>query len=133
MTWQQHADRWGYVYFAEALQADGRIKIGFSQRPKQRVQALGSKRTIRLIAFAPATQIAERVLHKQFAAKRVCREWFARDQALLDLVEQVAACAVLPATIIQEALHENAARFAAWREKRMTPIKSIRPPERAAA
>ncbi len=133
MTWQQHTDRWGYVYFAEALLSDGRIKIGFSQRPWRRIHALGCKRTIRLIAFAPATHLAERVLHKQFAAHRIRREWFARVPALLDLVEQVAAVAVLPEATIQEALRQNAVRFAARRERRHASVKSIRPPERVAA
>lgn len=69
------------VYY---LRAGGRIKIGTSANPRQR---LGSLHFDELLAFEPGGRMLEQRRHAQFAAHRVPRsEWFEVHPQLLALV-----------------------------------------------
>lgn len=74
-----------YVYVVEDF--DGRIKIGMSRSPSQRLSALRTGSPIRVdihsqTAFPSdqAAREAERAAHSAFRRQRLAREWFAADK-----------------------------------------------------
>lgn len=75
------------VYFAEK---NGRIKIGFSERPQERAKALSA----RLLAFVDGSMAEERAMHERFDLERIEGEWFAPSARLLS---HIATLPPLPA------------------------------------
>lgn len=65
----------GFVYF---LSSHGLVKIGFSTRLEQRIQALraSSPVVLELVAAIPGTRQLETSLHQQFKKLRKHGEWF---------------------------------------------------------
>lgn len=95
----------GSVYFVET--EDGLfVKIGYSIRPVQRLNQLGTLRpgnyALRLIGWLPGTLETERWLHAKFSADRDNGEWFRNSDRLrqfiaaIGLVEQLVHVPTLP-------------------------------------
>ena len=78
-----------YIYFARPVDADGRIKIGCSYRPANRLIVLSgwSPYPIEIIAVAPGGFDVERALHQHFVADALHREWFRSSPELLFVIE----------------------------------------------
>lgn len=78
----------GVVYFAELHDF---IKIGFSGQldPRSRVDGLetSSPYDITFLHSIPGSMRTERFLHRKFAALHHKREWFRRDDSLLEFIE----------------------------------------------
>lgn len=74
---------WGHTYF---VQREGRIKIGHSGAPKERISSLGP---VTILAIVPNTIISEGAAHKMFAHLRVEGEWFWVAPDLLAFIEQI--------------------------------------------
>lgn len=77
------------VYFVEA---EGRIKIGWSKRVATRMAALqtGNATPIRLLGTIPGARSVERRLHDRFAHLRLSGEWFNGAPELREYVAAVA-------------------------------------------
>lgn len=73
----------GFVYFIAS--ANGRVKIGRSKRPEERLNDLqtGSSVRLEMIAAIPSTNSAktERQLHELFADRHADGEWFLLSEA----------------------------------------------------
>lgn len=65
----------GEVYFVEG---GGRIKIGFSVKPGDRIKTLstGSPHHLKLVGTMPGSYRLEKAIHQQLAEYRVQGEWF---------------------------------------------------------
>lgn len=74
------------VYF---LEAEGRIKIGFSDTVEQRVRTIlcAYPKGGKLLGSMPGDRAIERFFHKKFAADRLFGEWFKPSEELLSLIE----------------------------------------------
>lgn len=71
------------VYF---IQDRKRVKIGYSNNPKARMQDITTHTTLRLLGTEPGGQKREAELHKKFAHLRIKGEWFYLKPELLDYV-----------------------------------------------
>lgn len=81
------------IYFARAG-SEGPIKIGFTtSAPAERIASLqtGCPWPISLLAELRGSLREEARLHRMFKDSRLVGEWFAADEALLSLVQQVKA------------------------------------------
>ena len=76
------------VYF---IGAGDRIKIGFSQRPTERLKDLQTSHhmTLELLAVMPGSYQTEARLHKQFAHLKQKGEWFVAQPELMALIDQL--------------------------------------------
>lgn len=79
----------GRVYFAACGDL---IKIGFSKKPRKRLQSLrsGSPFDLKIIAAMPGSLQLERHLHERFKKLRERGEWFHADPKLLRFIKEVA-------------------------------------------
>jgi Meiotically up-regulated gene 113 len=77
------------VYFLQA-EGTGRIRIGISRRPLERIKEIraGSSETLRLVAMIRGGKDKEAFLHDLFADARIHGEWF---EATPDLVSYINA------------------------------------------
>jgi hypothetical protein len=82
--------RGGWIYFIQWGDG-GPIKIGFSDRPDERLAALstGSPVPLRLLGQMRGNRGLEQALHRKFEEDRVRREWFHPSGALLQYVATV--------------------------------------------
>lgn len=78
-----------YVYFIQA-EAAGLVKVGYSDRPEERVKAIQGMSPIplRLLGWMPGTRQDERDLHMRFAHLHSHGEWFRVDDELSALIEE---------------------------------------------
>lgn len=81
--------RSGFVYYVRG--AAGRIKIGFSEAPDQRIASLqtGHPERLEVLLVVPGTSDDERVLHAMFSYLRLSGEWFEGSPELLSHIEAV--------------------------------------------
>ena len=81
-----------YVYFLRSTCSEGRIKIGCSYKPVNRLLALSvwAQYPCEIMAVAPGGFDVERALHSYFAADRLHREWFRSSPELLFVIDQMA-------------------------------------------
>lgn len=98
--------RKGYVYF---LRSGGAVKIGFSTRPIDRMEALltGMPGSVDLFITLPRRMIDERRLHAAFAEHRLNVEWFTFCGPIRQAMVQAAAYGDL--TMIEALKAEEAA------------------------
>lgn len=80
-------NRHGYVYVAEAK--GGRVKIGWSQDPLNRLRLLESETCgyVHLWALIPGTPALEGEIHARWSHLHVEGEWFRADEELLTWAE----------------------------------------------
>lgn len=109
----------GHVYFAEAL---GKVKIGYSVNPEQRIQAVGEwiPVPITLLATMPGSLALEAAIHRMFAQEWSHGEWFHFTRRVHDFVERVIAGLPIPITDRDLAEFENPRRKAIAEKKRLT-------------
>lgn len=81
-----------YVYFLRSTCSEGRIKIGCSYKPINRLLALSvwGAYPLEVVAVAPGDFSTERALHEYFAADRLHREWFRSSPELLAVIDAMA-------------------------------------------
>jgi hypothetical protein len=77
--------RQGYVYF---IQLGDRVKIGFTENPKQRFRDLPHEK---IIGIVKGTRADEKGWHVMLADYRVVGEWFVADPELLEVLHRVSA------------------------------------------
>lgn len=79
----------GFVYVAQS--ECGRIKIGTSYNPRERVRTISSysPTLVRLIATWPGSYGNEAALHKRLEPSRHHCEWFEPTSAVLEFVDEV--------------------------------------------
>jgi len=79
----------GFVYLIECQ--SGRVKIGCSEDPLYRVEAIARATSypVRVIAMWPGNIGKERALHHRFSEFRCYREWFEVHGALAEFVSQM--------------------------------------------
>ncbi len=77
------------IYFIKA--ENGRVKIGYSKAPDQRLQRLqqNSPVSLSLEAYAEGNRSVESALHRRFKSQRLHGEWFDLSSELASLVQQV--------------------------------------------
>lgn len=65
----------GFVYF---IAGSGAVKIGYSSKPNQRLQALqkSTPNSLTLLKAVPGTVADEKALHRRFATYQIRGEWF---------------------------------------------------------
>jgi hypothetical protein len=92
-------DRPGRVYFIRCGEA---IKIGFSQNPWARLNALktGSPVEPELIGHIAGTMVLERELQTKFASAKINREWFRPTKELLAYIASVVDGSSLPVATV---------------------------------
>lgn len=80
-----------FVYFMKPIGMDGPIKIGCSDIPMQRLEALSvwSPFPLEIITTTPGRQADERFLHGCFAYCHLHREWFQPSQLLLETIDAI--------------------------------------------
>lgn len=80
------------VYFIQAG-IGGRIKIGYSPRPRQRIEYIQRYNGVKLITLACITGTAglEKALHRILAEHRAHGEWFEPVPRVLDLARRAAS------------------------------------------
>jgi hypothetical protein len=90
----------GFNYFI----SDGEfVKIGYSARPKDRLNTLQGQigRELRILAQYPGTIWTEHQLHSEFRTLRVHGEWFRPDDRLLGVIEAVKGGALMADALAQ--------------------------------
>lgn len=82
-----------YIYFMRPLGCDGPIKIGISNRPLVRLDALArwSPEPLELITTIPGNFSLESNIHDCFADLHSHHEWFHASPALIEFVRKVAS------------------------------------------
>lgn len=83
-------DREPVVYFVKSV-ATGLVKIGFSADLHRRMKSLqtGSAEILELIAVMPGSPCDEKSLHSRFAKLRRHHEWFATDELMEALINEL--------------------------------------------
>lgn len=91
----------GRVYFIQ--DGHGRLKIGYSNDPAERLRSLQTAHgaELTLLGSIPGTIATERELHKRFADLRLTGEWFRAGDDLLAHVRKVLTAPELPLTTKQ--------------------------------
>ena len=76
--WRQRQTPDGFVYFVQANDEDGAVKIGRATKPDKRVLQLqtGSPQELHLRHVVPGGAQLEAALHQRFAPARIRGEWF---------------------------------------------------------
>lgn len=95
------------IYFAGAV---GKVKIGCSSRPTDRILSVGEwiPYPITMLAIMPGSYALEAALHRMFAEEWSHGEWFDASLRLLDFIEKVRLG--LPVEIINRELSIEADR-----------------------
>jgi hypothetical protein len=84
-----------FVYFIQAENSDGFIKIGFAKNPIKRLLLFqtGNPYKLKLLGvISGVTEHYELELHVRFQRFRVRGEWFRPDSELLDFIQQEVLC-----------------------------------------
>lgn len=79
-----------FVYFVQAEDERGPIKIGFSTNPRRRVEELQTMHTSQLFLLGVVectSDATERALHRRFAGSHVRGEWYRPTPDLLFVIE----------------------------------------------
>jgi len=86
-----------YIYFIQAVDGTGPIKIGSSDKPLCRLSQCSSWSPVplKIIATVKGGLYHERALHERFAEHRLHGEWFAPAQELHLLIAQIICGATL--------------------------------------
>ena len=82
----------GYIYFVSAEFPDFPIKIGFTESLSgSRLEAIqtGCPYRIVMLAAVEGTYQFEKHMHREFAADRLCGEWFKRSNRLMAAIAAV--------------------------------------------
>lgn len=81
----------GFVYFVQAGDGHGAIKIGFASNVPARIATLqtGCPLDLRLLAAIPGTYQTEREIQTHFADVRLRGEWFAPEPGFVAFVERM--------------------------------------------
>lgn len=82
-----------FIYFAQAINGQGPIKIGCSRVPARRIEALmaWSPQPLHLLAVVPGNWKLENNLHQCFADAHLHHEWFNPIPRLVDAVRAIAS------------------------------------------
>ena len=78
-----------YIYFIEEG-LDGKIKIGYSTNPSERLKTLqtSNPRTLRLLITIEGNEQDEKILHTKFSKYRLQGEWFEPNEEILIFIEE---------------------------------------------
>lgn len=116
----------GFVYFIEARDS-GRIKIGFSTDPNQRVRGLGTGASEELLVLAvvPGSRATEMRLHNRFLASHSHKEWFHATPDLRAFVEGVRFLLEVQALAPRAAPRRLTAEEYARRARERSPLPSV--------
>ena len=78
----------GFIY---AVKCDGRVKIGWSERPYLRFSKISSDAPApcEFVGVVPGTREDEKAVHNLLAAHRVHSEWFACEGAVLSFLDSL--------------------------------------------
>ena len=78
-----------FIYVAEDA-VSGRLKIGASTNPEERIKGLRKKgQFIRLLGFGEGGFRRERSIHRRFAHARISGEWFSNIPEIRDFAERL--------------------------------------------
>lgn len=92
-----------FVYFVQAGDARGPIKIGYSRNVEKRIESLqtGNHLPIRLLAKIdhPNAPDIERGLHAEFADIRLEGEWFRADERITSVIAALSGASNLSAAL----------------------------------
>jgi hypothetical protein len=93
----------GFVYFFQPA-GGGRIKIGWSKRPNERLSELAvwSPMPLVLLAALPGHHMHEQMVHARFSHLRAHLEWFEPGPDLIKFIEERLAAGKLPEEMLAD-------------------------------
>ncbi len=94
------------TFFYFVSNGENAVKIGWSGNLRARMAdlAVGSIRTLRLLAIVSGGPVMERHFHKTFAKQRIRGEWFERSPELDALIDELATHSKLDQKVSQDTL-----------------------------